>query len=163
MATLCLSSNIWASVEEYVSRGGDLYVGMLHKLAQNVHLQPLLVDQVSAQQATVPLVGTAAALSNCFEWLCSEFRPRQAHELFDLVHCLHTSNAHVRTSVSKFFDRCLPFLGSTKGALLCNAYAHKLLNPGFVYADEVERTLRIFEPEHQQSSSLPGWSQQRQG
>lgn len=137
---ILIDHRLYHSVAEYVQAGGDLARGMLHKLAQNLHLQPLLARQLLHQARSSP-----GALGECFEWLHDQFRQRAPQDVFDLVHCMANCNAHVQSRTLQFFSRTLPFVGASRCAVLTNMYCQKQLF-GCAYADEVEQVLRALEP-----------------
>ncbi|WIA10853.1 hypothetical protein OEZ85_011019 [Tetradesmus obliquus] len=104
--------------------------------------KPLLAGQLQHQQSyAVP-----SLLSQCFEWLFSEFCPRLPGDMFELVHCLATCNAHVQNITVGFFQRCQPFAGATRAVVLTNMYCQKLML-GCSYADDIEQVLRAYEPQ----------------
>jgi hypothetical protein len=138
---LLIDKRTWASVAAYVQAGGGLFAGMLHKISQNLHLQPLLPVQVHFQRHR-----PASPLTQCFEWLHGEFTPRTAPAVFGLVQCLATCNAQVQTSTLRFFQRSQPFCGASKGSSLAHMFCQKLVL-GCSYADDVEQAIKAFSPE----------------
>lgn len=136
---LLINNKLWRSVTEFVDAGGDFYVGMLAKLAQNLHLQPLLGMQLQFQQHLPP-----SRQTQCFQWLHSEFCPRSAQDIFELVHCLAACNAHVQSSVIGLFQRSQPYVGATQSVLLSSMYIQKLVY-GHLYPEDIEQQFKAFE------------------
>lgn len=139
---LLIDGKLWPSVADYVNAGGDFYNGMLQKLAQNLHLQSLLAVQLQHWQQQLPM---NVVYFQCFNWLYSEFCPRSGQDIFELVHCLVTCNAHVQNHTIEFYRRSQPFVGATCSLALTKLFCQKLIY-GCTFSDDIEQALKIYQP-----------------